>query len=1195
MEAEPGGTPTPAALDRGEAAQAVTGTRPRAVRTLRSLLPSLVALLGDELADHPVLDEGQAEPLARVILGEFERLVIEGTVDPDVITSIARAHLHYGVPPALVDAVYRMVIDGLQASLDPRALLAVREHQVLLLARTHELFLELAEAREHLRQTMVELSKSFERLVEAEEATVLRQIVDLVQRASRAPLVYFGIALGTSATGLSPEVRVAAVAGPAAEYVRDLTLSTRSEDLNGQGPVGIALRSNRVTIRVHSHDPRFRVWNERLDRMGLGSAIAVPVAVSLNRTGVLVLYRRIEEYRADEIEDVMGALGAELDRLFARRVLWLQERRLEGIDELERRVATLSGVDWSEAMLEVAEGLTDAGVARATALMQVEGGRILCRGAWGTLSPGAREELMGFELQLEGEQGLDDGQRSPLVHAVVAREVVVSNGIGTGQQTSLAEVRDLLADGAFIARIPVIFQGAVRGALVVALGDGSDRGFGQRLVDRVVALVRLVAARVEHNLSEFENRWLHNLTRTVLESTSALVLARSEVELLQSFCEALVTESVFTSCWVAAPSQQLGRLVPLASAGLGASEVRRLEVPLDFPGEGPLVLRAIRHDRVFYNQDELHDQEISPWLDFLRTFAWHCGVSIPIHKDGRVYAALTVMSKVTNSVTPAVLSLIETVAKMIEQGLADLALKRSLAEEQDRQRRAARTDQLTGLPNRLAFEEGVSELLARGREATLGILDLDGFKDLNDSAGHAAGDRFLEELGTQLRSKVVSPDIVARLGGDEFGFCLVDAGTYQVDEFVGDVQGLVNEVGERYRITASLGWACSVTDGRSYSDLLARADEALYAAKAAGKARSMSFFGEVARSAELRRQVREGLPRAIAAGEVRFVVQPKVEASRGEVVGVELLMRWGGAPLDAVLKELRADPGLAREFGRHVIEQAVATRSRLVAAGHPEVAVALNVTPSHFLSEAFLDDVEPLTWGDPWSYTVEITEDVALDDLETARRVIDWLHAHRVAVSLDDFGTGYASLSNVASLDVDEIKIDRSFIARFGMDANSFAVVSSLTFLARLAGILVVAEGIETYDELWRWMGLGGRLVQGYFFTRPIDLADLLRQLEIGFGAYEPAVLLVEDYLLLNDALVLAHLDARTDLGACPFEAWFVARSERWGHLESFSYARSLHEALHEAGQEGDPYHGLASLWGAAIERLRDEITARAD
>jgi len=1183
MEAEPGGIPIAAALDRRELAQAVTGSRPRAVRALRGLLPSLVAILGDGLAEHPVLEPSQAEPLARVILGEFERLITEGTVDPEVITTIAKVHLHYGVPAALADAVYGLVIGGLEKVVDPSTLLAVRAHQVLLLARTHELFLELAEAREQLRQTMVELSNSFDALVEADEATVLAQIVHLVQRASRAPLVYFAMAHGTATTGFSPKVEVVAVAGPESDYVRDLELSTRVEDVNGQGPVGVALRTNRVAIGLHTRDPRFRKLTERLHRKGLGSVIAVPVVVSLNRTGVLVLYRRMEEYRAEEIEDVMGALGAELDRLFARRVLWLQEHRLVALDGLAHRVGQLSSVDWAEVMGETAKGLVEAEVAHATALMEVVGDRIVALGAWGALPDRVRAELADLELSVGDEY-------RPTVRAVRTGEVVVSNGIAPGQRDGLDEVRSLLGDGSLVARVPVVLGGVVRGLLMVALEDGADRSFGQRLVDQVAALVRLVTTRVEHNLSEFENRWLHNLTRTVLESTSALMLARNEVELLQSFCEALVTESVFTSCWVAAPSYQLGRLVPLASAGLGATEVRRLDVPLDFPGEGPLVLRAIRHDRVFFNQEELRDQEVSPWLDFLRTFSWNCGVSIPLHRDGRVYAALTVMSKVTNSVTPAVLSLLETVARMIEQGLADLTLKRSLADEQDRQRRAARTDQLTGLANRLAFEEGVSELLARGREATVGILDLDGFKDLNDSAGHAAGDRFLEELGQRLRARVVSPDLVARLGGDEFGFCLVDASACRIEEFVDEVQELVDEVGTRYRITASLGWACSVTDGRNYSDLLARADEALYAAKAAGKARSLSFFGEVARSVELRRQVRDGLPRAIAAGEVRFVVQPKVEASRGEVVGVELLMRWDGAPLEAVLKELRADASLARTFGRYVIEQAVATRARLVAAGRPEVAVALNVTPSHFLSEAFLDDLEPLTWGDPWSFTIEITEDVALDDLETARRVIDWLHSHRVAVSLDDFGTGYASLSNVASLDVDEIKIDRSFISRFGMDANSFAVVSSLTFLAGLAGIMVVAEGVETYDELWRWMGLGGRLVQGYFFARPVDLEDLLRQLEIGFSAYDPAVFLVEDYLLLNDALVLAHLDSRSELGACPFEVWFTTRGERWGHLESFAYARSLHEALHETGGGDDPYHGLASLWAAAIERLRKEI-----
>ncbi|WP_298209225.1 EAL domain-containing protein [Ferrimicrobium sp.] len=1168
----------------------------RAIKALRQLMPKVRELINSDLETLREGDASEVDRIAQLITEEFIRLFSEHRIDYDVIARIGDVHLRMAIRPAWVDLIYSLYRIELTDILDEQEQMLLLLHEKELLASTSEASMRLWSAREALQQTIVEVANLFDRYVQMPESLLIEQLVEMVQRATQSPLVYLATALGTPTTGLDDQISIVAAVGDAREYAAGLDLRTDPNDLRGQGPVGTALRTGAVSLSSRDVEDRFEPWIEKLKHHELGSAIVVPFPLSLNRSAALALYRRESDPMPVDIEDMMGALGSELGRLFEARTTFAHRRLLDRIVETKVALQSSMVTDWVTAIRDVAETLIgDTLISQAVFLcLDAQSDVLRWAGAWGDLSDSANEELRALEISVaEAPQPL-----GPSATCFRHQREIVTNGlIGSAERHGLHDTAALLAHGSAVLRLPIVVNGRSQGVVIFAIDDQADQGIGEDVVHSMSELMRQTIARVEHNRSEWENRWLNNLTLTVLQSASIMVSARSEVELLQSFCDVLVTESVFTSSWVAVPSPDLNRLVPMASAGRGAEEVGALMVPLDLVGDGgPLALRAIRTDTVVWNQDELGDITVSPWIDFLRTFGWNCGVSLPVHKDGKVFGAVTVMSQVTNTVTPAVLSLLETVVKMIEQGIADLNLKQALERERNVQRIAARTDMLTGLDNRLAFEEKVRHLLLSGREVAIGILDLDGFKELNDTAGHWAGDKFLEALGAGLRALITGDDFVSRLGGDEFGFCIADVEFCAVDELAGRVMELVNATGEKFRITGSLGWAMSVTDGRDYPNLLAYADEALYAAKDAGKARSYLFGGMVARSIELRRQVRDRLPAAIESGELYFALQPKVNGTTGTINGVELLMRWDGVPLESVLKEVKSDPALARMLGNRAIQAALTTHHQLAASGYPDLNVSLNVTPSHFLSRHFAQDVAPFAAEEPWHFTIEITEDVALDDLTAARSMIGMLHSVGVAVSVDDFGTGYASLSNVALLDVDELKIDRSFISRFGMDINSFAVVSSLSFLARIAGIRVVAEGVETIDELSRWIHLGGQFVQGYLYSRPVDFEALLSVLDRGDLLHFPRrVFAVEDFLLLNDALVIGHLDHRREESSqvCAFFDWFASRRSRWGELTSFSIAASMHEQLHRGRRPDESYHALASHWVGHVKALREDIAAR--
>jgi diguanylate cyclase (GGDEF)-like protein len=420
-------------------------------------------------------------------------------------------------------------------------------------------------------------------------------------------------------------------------------------------------------------------------------------------------------------------------------------------------------------------------------------------------------------------------------------------------------------------------------------------------------------------------------------------------------------------------------------------------------------------------------------------------------------------------------------------------------------RREARTDELTGLPNRRFFlrqlETALSAAAEAGASVPLLLVDLDHFKELNDTLGHRVGDQLLEQIGSRLRDSITESATVARLGGDEFavllavGSTLAEAEQAAVDLRAALVAPMALE-DITLRVDASVGIAAYPQHAQTGVELLQRADIAMYQAKA-------SHTGHELYAAE-----RDGLTRArlTLVAELRDAIefrrltlhyQPKADLASGAITSVEALVRWphptrGLIPPSEFLP-MAEHTGLMRALTLDVLDQALEQCSRWQGEGLP-ISVAVNLSAANLLDLEFDADVAHLLtrWNvQPERLELEITEDVLMADPTRARDVLERLRGLGVTIALDDFGTGYSSLAYLKQLPVDTLKIDQAFVTNLLNDPDDDAIVRAIIALAQSLGLHTVAEGVEDADT-WRLLAhLNCDLAQGYHLCRPLPADQL--------------------------------------------------------------------------------------------------------
>ncbi|HVQ08494.1 MAG TPA: EAL domain-containing protein [Allosphingosinicella sp.] len=419
----------------------------------------------------------------------------------------------------------------------------------------------------------------------------------------------------------------------------------------------------------------------------------------------------------------------------------------------------------------------------------------------------------------------------------------------------------------------------------------------------------------------------------------------------------------------------------------------------------------------------------------------------------------------------------------------------------------ANHDALTGLPNRRLLETELvtfAEAAERdGARLAIACVDVDRFKDINDTLGHHAGDQLIRGLAERLRATVREDDFVARLGGDEFAVvrnCRDDADSESLLATVRDCFGTPFRVtGHLLEANASVGIAFAEA-GRSFEDLMREADIALYEAKASGRGCDVRFEASMAQKIEKRRMLEVDLKTAIAQGELSVLYQPIVEASTGQISSVEALCRWTSARHGPVSPDIfipiAEEAGLMADLGRFVIERAVKDSLRW-----PQLHTAINVSAAQLRSVSILEDLIAPTQRhgiSPERITVEITESVLLSNDAHTTRMLQTLKDCGFALALDDFGTGYSSLAYIRDFPFDRLKIDRSFVHGLQNSDRALAIIEAVANFGRILGKDVVAEGIETEQEMQAMQKAGCTHLQGWLFSKALPAARIEAMVALG-------------------------------------------------------------------------------------------------
>jgi diguanylate cyclase (GGDEF)-like protein len=415
----------------------------------------------------------------------------------------------------------------------------------------------------------------------------------------------------------------------------------------------------------------------------------------------------------------------------------------------------------------------------------------------------------------------------------------------------------------------------------------------------------------------------------------------------------------------------------------------------------------------------------------------------------------------------------------------------------------AKHDSLTGLPNRAAFQHAMEQALKRvrrGQQMAVMCLDLDHFKNVNDTLGHIIGDKLLCAAAKRLKGLVRETDTIARLGGDEFAVLQpdldsADAGEASAERIIEEITQPYDIDGHQVVVSTSVGIAIAPGDGESTELLLRNADMALYRAKSDGRSTFRYFEPAMDEQLQARRALEMDLRDAVANNEFQVFYQPQVDTITEQVTGCEALLRWhsptrGMVPPSQFIP-LAEEIGLIVPIGEWVLKQACCD-----AATWPKpVRVAVNLSPAQFKSRSVVQSVINALAAsglDAARLELEITESVLLHDNEATIATLHQLRSFGIKISMDDFGTGYSSLSYLRSFPFDKIKIDRSFIKDISDKGDCAAIVKAVAGLGKGLGIRTTAEGVETIDQLRHVRAEGCTEVQGYFFSAP-QTADALQ------------------------------------------------------------------------------------------------------
>ena len=583
----------------------------------------------------------------------------------------------------------------------------------------------------------------------------------------------------------------------------------------------------------------------------------------------------------------------------------------------------------------------------------------------------------------------------------------------------------------------------------------------------------------------------------------AIAHCTGEAELFLQICRDVVDLGGMAMAWIALADAGNQQLKPVASYGGGTDYLEGLRISLDAQdpyGRGPTGT-AFREDRPFWCQDFQRDPATAPWHERGAQFGWRASAALPLHRNGTPIGVFTLYSGECNAFDESVQHLLLEMAKGISYALDRYSneTERRIAEK--RIHHLANFDALTGLPNRARLEEHFKYALSLARRSNeclaLMFLDIDRFKDINDTFGHSVGDALLIELSSRLRKTMREEDTVSRLGGDEFILLLPRTDAHGAALVA---RKLLDVIAEPYKIqhydlsqTASIGIAIYPNDGLDMETLSKNADTAMYRAKQEGR-RGYRFFTQEMQARSVRNMLLvNALRTAMEHNQLQVHYQPQVAAQDGRVIGAEALLRWQHPELGMISPAefipVAEESGMILSIGEWVLRHTVWQAKTWIDQGIPPLTMAVNLSAVQFLHADLPALVTRILdeGGLPPEYLeLELTEGVAMNSPEAAIAVMDNLHERGVRLSIDDFGTGYSSLSYLKKFKVYKLKIDQSFVRDISTDPEDRAIVGTIIQMAKRLGLKTIAEGVETAEQLAFLREQECDELQGYYFSRPL-------------------------------------------------------------------------------------------------------------
>jgi len=880
-------------------------------------------------------------------------------------------------------------------------------------------------------------------------------------------------------------------------------------------------------------------WRERGLRFGWRSSCCIPTAGAKEQQDVLLLYSNEVDFFADSemlhlITHLRQVLGITLERL----------HQLEALEEQRQTLALYrTSMDASSNGILITDA-TDA-----------ERSIHYVNPAYERITGYKADEAVGRNCRFL--QGQDRAQ--PEIQ-------LLRDAIGKGEPCSVV-LRNYRKDGAlFWNALSIAPVRNDAGAITHFVGVQND----------ITTLKNAVA----------ESERTTGLYRALMSAAELVIRTENERELLDEMCRLLVESRLFSQVWIARPNIAGDLEVESIFSTVQLKQFRCL--PNVYSGDESTVLavRAWRHSTVQYSNDRTADPAPEAIENFFREHDLHATAMVPLYRDGDLWALLSLLSHDKDIFTPELLELVERIGRLIGHGLDALDLRQILEEERQHQSWLARHDALTDVLNRRGVIERLDEALSRARRhdklLAVAVMDIDGFKTINDLHGHPAGDLLLRTVADRLQAALRQTDAVGRLGGDEFVLIIEDLDREDdLTAMLARVQAGVEvpvflSTGRSLTARASMGVTLFPNDDSSPERLLRHADRALYAFKESKEEPTQRWTMFQAREDEQKFVRQKTILSLFRAGNTRIHYQPVIDLQSGEVTAIEALARLASEdgsllpPADFIPQLSAAD---LNALTLQVMQQCIPDLKRLDQAGFV-LSVGVNLEPITLADEKAVDDLRRQVEEsgiEPRRFIFELLERTDMLSLAASQEALYKLKACGVRVALDDVGSAYSSLLRVKELPIDVIKLDRSFLIGLERQPDQLRFLMSLVHLVQSLGLELVVEGVECHASGDALAALGVQLAQGYDFARPMGFEDLMKWVK----RYTPTPWSKPVSVLGAVALQLSGLDATARIlkQRPAFLQYMVDRDPDTGcdignHLNELgpiaSRARAAHRAWHK-------------------------------